>query len=66
MKTLFERIIEKHFPEMVGDSIDKETKMDLLVMERLFDVISEDYRLIDKIQPTLKSKITIDELPKLD
>ena len=50
MKTLFEQIIEKHFPEMtvVDGAVDRETKMDLLVMERLFDAINEDYYLMDK------------------
>ena len=50
MKTLFEQIIEKHFPEMtvVDSAVDRETKMDLLVMERLFDAINEDYYLMNK------------------
>ena len=50
MKTLFEQIIEKHFPEMTSADgvVDRETKMDLLIMERMFDAISEDYHLIDK------------------
>ena len=68
MKTLFEQIIEKHFPEMTSADgvVDHETKMDLLIMERMFDAISEDYHLIDKVQPPLKNKLTIDDLPKLN
>ena len=61
MKTLFEKIIEKHFPEMTSaDGVAAhETKMDLLIMERMFDAISDDYHLMDK-RTTVKW-VTTDE-----